>query len=929
MGKYIKLFNTVQEYQAYASDISKFILPNISLCEDENKPYFNPFTGSKILCKYNVTSTESATTLLGNTNNVSSMIVDDAEQEVENSYTFDKTGEHTVLFTLADGVTSIGFEAFKNCTALTSVIIGNSVTSISTAAFQNCSALTSVTIPDSVTRLSIGAFAYCSALTNITIPDSVTIIDNAAFQYCSALTSIIIPDSLTSIGAGAFSYCSALTNITIGNSISYLSNGVFKNCSSLTSITCNATAAPSINNNTFEGVNTGGALIVPIGSTGYNEWMKKDDYYLGKYNWTILEQNQVLCKYNVTSTDIPTTLRTSYGQNIFKSMEIDGEEKEVANSYTFDTTGEHTVLFTLTDGVTSIDTGAFQNCSWLTSIIIGNSVTSIDPGAFVNCSGLTNIIISNSVTSIGSGAFQNCSALTSVIIPDSVTSIGDNAFSGCSGLTNVIIPNSVTSIGAGAFMGCSGLISVTIGNSVTSISASIFANCTGLTSVTIGNSVTSIGLGAFACCSALTSVTIGNSVTSIDGNAFCYCTGLTSIICNATTAPTIQSNTFEGIKSGGTLIVLAGSTGYDVWMGDVYYLGSYNWTILETNQVLCKYNVADTSHPTTLFNSSNNFSSMKVDGEEKEVEKYYTFNSTGEHTVLFTLADGTTSIGNNAFSYCTGLTNVIVPDSVTSIGNEAFYGCNSLTSIVIPDSVTNIDNKAFNNCSGLTSVTIGSGVTSIGESAFQGCSGLTSINIPNSVTSIGNYALEWCDGLTNVIIGSGVTSIGSSVFMGCSSLASITVDSNNTVYDSRNNCNAIIETATNTLISGCKNTVILSDITSIGSSAFGNCSGLTSIVIPDSVTNIGGWAFSNCSGLTSVTIGSSVTSIGECAFQYCSGLTNIVSNAMTAPTIANYTFYNIKIGGTLTVPAGSTGYDAWMSTGDYYLGSYNWTKVEQ
>jgi hypothetical protein len=126
------------------------------------------------------------------------------------------------------------------------------------------------------------------------------------------------------------------------------------------------------------------------------------------------------------------------------------------------------------------------------------------------------------------------------------------------------------------------------------------------------------------------------------------------------------------------------------------------------------------------------------------------------------------------------------------------------------------------------------------------------------------------------------------------------------VYDSRNNCNAIIETSTNTLIQGCKNTVI-----------------------PDSVTSIGGGAFDGCSSLTSIDIPSGVTSIGDDAFSGCTRLTSIVSNAVTAPTISKYTFRDVKTGGTLTVPSGSSGYDVWMQDVSYYLGYYNWTKVEQ
>ena len=290
MGKYIKLFNTVQEYQTYASDISKFILPNVSLCEDEHKLYFNPFTGSKILCKYNVTSTESATQLLGSSNNFSSMIVDGVEHEVINSYIFNTTGEHTVLFTLIDGVTSIGSAVFYNCSGLTSVTIGNSVTSIGAGAFQECSGLTSVTIGNSVTSIGSAVFYNCSGLTSVTIGNSVTSIGDGAFQGCSGLTSVTIGNSVTSIGNGSFSGCSGLTSVTIGNSVTSIGNGSFSGCSSLASITCNAITAPIIQSNTFQKVKADGVLTVPTGSAGYDVWMGTGDDYLGKYGWTKVEQ---------------------------------------------------------------------------------------------------------------------------------------------------------------------------------------------------------------------------------------------------------------------------------------------------------------------------------------------------------------------------------------------------------------------------------------------------------------------------------------------------------------------------------------------------------------------------------------------------------------------------------------------------------------
>ena len=247
-----------------------------------------------------------------------------------------------------------------------------------------------------------------------------------------------------------------------------------------------------------------------------------------------------------------------------------------------------------------------------------------------------------------------------------------------------------------------------------------------------------------------------------------------------------------------------------------------------------------------------------------------------------TIPSSVTSIGNSAFYDCRKLSSVTIPNSVTSIGSSAFQNCKGLTSVTIPNSVTSIGSSAFQNCSGLTSVTIPNNVTSIGTSVFKGCSGLTSVTIRKGVTSIGGSAFEDCSGLTTVIIPNSVESIGTSVFKGCSGLTSLKVESGGK-YDSRNNCNAIIETSSNTLIAGLKNTTIPNSVTSIGTSAFDGCGGLTSVTIPNSVTSIGERAFAGCSGLTSVTIPNSVSSIGQSAFNGCSGLTSVtIPNSVTS-----------------------------------------------
>ena len=192
--------------------------------------------------------------------------------------------------------------------------------------------------------------------------------------------------------------------------------------------------------------------------------------------------------------------------------------------------------------------------------------------------------------------------------------------------------------------------------------------------------------------------------------------------------------------------------------------------------------------------------------------------------------------------------------SVTAIGDGAFFCCSGLNSVNIPNSVTLIGYNAFEGCSGLTSVTICNSVTQICGAAFAGCSGLTSVIIPNSVTSIGYAAFSGCSGLTSISIPNSVYYISEDAFNGCSGLTSITVEGDNSEYDSRDNCNAIIKTSTNTLVTGCMNTVIPNTVTSIGNYAFYGCSGLTSINIPNSVTSIGNNAFGDCENMERVDI---------------------------------------------------------------------------
>ncbi len=267
-----------------------------------------------------------------------------------------------------------------------------------------------------------------------------------------------------------------------------------------------------------------------------------------------------------------------------------------------------------------------------------------------------------------------------------------------------------------------------------------------------------------------------------------------------------------------------------------------------------------------------------------------------------------TSIEDIAFYGCHDLTSIVVPNSVTEIGQEAFGNCPGLTSIVVESGNPRFDSR--NNCNAIIETTdneliagckntiIPNSVTKIGNFAFGACVSLTSIVIPNSVTEIGHYAFYSCDSLTSIDIPNSVIEIGYGVFESCLGLTSIVVERGNPRYDSRNNCNAIIETAYNTLLYGCKNTTIPNSVTTIDDYAFYGCDSLTSIVIPNSVTEIGYGAFYDCIDLTSIVIPNSVTSIGDNAFCNCWRLTDVYCYIadLTNVSSGNRTFYSNSYG---------------------------------
>lgn len=859
------------------------------------------------------------------------------------------------------GLRTIEESDFYSCSDLSSVIIPKNVESIGKYAFTFCR-ISKIFIPKSVRSIQANSFEHnslkeirvengnpvydsrnnCNAIIetgsntlimgceNTVIPEGIKAIGDYAFRYCYNLTSLTLPESVTSIGICAFRYCSSLASIELSNGITVIPECAFKGCSSLQSI------------------------ILPMSLVEIG----KDAFF----------------ETNLESVTIPAKVKTIYRNPFPESLTSIIVDSENPN---FDSRDN-------CNGIMDKKTNTLVvGCA---TTVIPNSAVAICDYAFYNCGSLNSINIPSNVKKIGDHAFSYCKNLQKIEIREGVTELGDYAFASCSHLTTISLPSTIECVGFYTLSSSIRSVEVKMKEPIRLFSNTFYnsskatlyvpAGCaekyrnasywkdfknivegsipkrdlidfadlrakdicvqkwdtdddrelskaeaaavtdlgqafhaeymTSFDELQYFTGLTAIPDEAFYYCPNMKSITLPSTLKSIGNSAFARCRLLEGIIIP------------EGVKSIGKKAFSAYSLGQAAFpestMSSIT-LPSTLESIGDNAFEGCNFKTINIPKSVTTigayaFDGCDKLTSVEIPQGVKVLERRVFSDCKSLKTI--TLHAGLQRIRYGTFLSCESLTTVNIPKSVTFIDEAVFKGCISLETLNLSETVDTIGKNAFYG-SGIKSLYIPKSVRSVGKCITGNCNQLTSIKvdpanavydsrnncngiietatnelvvgiqntvIPSTVTSISGYAYRDCKQLKSLFIPANISKIKQasnyeSPFYGCDNLVSIKVDANNTVFDSRDNCNAIIGKRSDELVYGWQTTVIPNSVTTVGRKAFFDCLGLTSIVIPEGVTGINSSAFSNCENLVSVSLPESLTSWDWGVFSQCHSLTSI------------------------------------------------------
>lgn len=809
-------------------------------------------------------------------------------------------------------VTGIGEKAFYDCSGLAKIVLPANLKTIGNASFLRCYNLLTVDFPDGITSIGENAFYYCSNITSVKIPAGVTQISSFAFNSCTKLESITFHDGVFKIGRDAFCDCEALTSVFLPKSMCSVDIFAFASCGNLTEI--------KVDEENPYMWSTDGVLFSKEGNGIKLECFPagKSGEYVVPDGVTKMSQGAFYGADKITSVVLPEGL--SYiNANVFQGC-------------------SSLVSVNVPEGVTSIDFYAFESCN-LSSIHLPKSLSYISTsGVFGRNYNLKNITIDseNPYYCAVNGAIYNKDKTNLVVyptasgsyaIPAFVSSVSMYAFYGCNNyLQNVLIHSGVVSLPRDAMYGMSGKIYCETGVNIENwkegwnSSKTINWDCKVIRVEQVENGTVTLAGTDYAVQGSdsslwyLSETMDGTAtLTAIPDEGYHFvkweddaeAAGVRTV--NVTESKSYKA-TFEVNKNhdfafvnayGQTLYCKVTSTDpmtVSITYPNDFYIGypkpSVSLVIPAT--VTDGENVyAVTGIDNHAFAGCSDLNLVVVpetvvtigDDAFQGVNKVY-YAGAAEGSPWGALAVSATAISSDDFEfqdeaktivkkYIGNGGDVIIPEGVVTIGRSAFESKSNVKSVTFPTSLVTLDYGAFWGCYNLRKISLPYGVKNIESYAFYNCSSLEDFDLPESVETISAYAFQLCGKLTKMVIPAGTKKIAGGLFVFSKGMASLSVSPDNPIYDSRDNCNAIIETATNTLVVGCKTTVIPTNIKSIGKNAFYGTPDLEQVMIPEGVTSIGSYAYGECRKVKSVSIPSSVDSIGTGAFTFITDIESI------------------------------------------------------
>lgn len=766
---------------------------------------------------------------------------------------------YTVSF--PNGMTTVGSMAMYYLTKLESINWGgNTVTHIYNQAFYYCSSLTSLSLPSTVEYIGWEAYRACSSLTDIQWSSSLQTIDWYAFLSCSNLTILNFPNSLQSIGNSAFQSCSNLTKVTFGNNVQTIGSFAFTGCSKITEIDFGKSPVtiemyvfrPATSLVTIKAKN-----IRNIGLEAFAQCGQLVNLQLGDSLQTIADYAFDGCSslraihFPATiSSFTPLAFRYCYSLDTITVHPDNPKYDSRNNGNAVFLTANNTLHFGCRKSVIPSETQtigsyAFYYCKGLPSVSLPVGLQSIQDFAFSSCDSLETVVLPEGLQSLGEHAFSECSNLTSVNLPNSVTSINCGVFYKCNKITTPIynttyfvylptnhagsytIPGTPKKIACEAFEDCKQLTSVVIPSSVTDVNGSAFKNCEVLQNAPLPNNLTFLGSSAFQGCSSLASINIPERIKTIEGYTFEGCSSLLSIVI-PDSVTTIGISAFENCSSLASMTFPADLK--SLWGGVITGCTSLHDIVWNVRT----YNTIDVfAYRQDLY------------------DPFYRMRS---QITSFAFGDSVRVIPENLCYEMSQLTSLSFGANLETIGNNAFYGCNMIDSVHwnvrrFQDPLFYTKAPFYNLRNNIKAFTFGDSVRYIPSYLCHSMSRLHQLHFPKNVSSIGRFAFRYVN-----------------------QLDSISVDEDNEYYDSRNNCNALIETGTDVLLLGCYKTRMPDDITGVGECAFHNVRELYSVALPEDVTFVGAEAFNGCRDLKQLTLPNTIERIEDYAFQNCDSL---------------------------------------------------------